>query len=285
VSQPAPKVQSEQDAGSGRLVDAVFRRTVPAPVSTGISSVAVATALHVGLWLLARGSEPPLEAWSADLAARVHAELGRTSDVELLPPPPRPPPASEVRTARAEEAPRPEARSASGARERDRRAAAVSPPAQAGQVVAQGPTDSAVDLTGETFVTGAANAYAGGATASSGMNRIAASTQAVNPGPGSVTHAGARDGSRPVRLNGGEWHCAWPREADGEQIDDQAVMIRVVVGADGSTESATLESDPGHGFGRAAIACAMSTQFSPAQDRDGRPVRAASPPIRVRFTR
>jgi protein TonB len=62
-------------------------------------------------------------------------------------------------------------------------------------------------------------------------------------------------------------------------------VIRVVVDANGKVESAEIVSDAGHGFGAAAIACALRTHFTPARAADGNPIRAQSPPIRVRFTR
>jgi protein TonB len=88
-----------------------------------------------------------------------------------------------------------------------------------------------------------------------------------------------------VALEGQNWSCPWPREADDAHIDEQTVVIRVVVAADGTVESASVVSDPGHGFGPAAASCAVRTRFIPARDRDGRPIRATSPPLRVRFIR
>jgi len=52
----------------------------------------------------------------------------------------------------------------------------------------------------------------------------------------------------------------------------------------GRVESASIESDPGLGFGRAALECARAMQYAPALDRDGRPTRASAS-IRVRFWR
>jgi periplasmic protein TonB len=43
--------------------------------------------------------------------------------------------------------------------------------------------------------------------------------------------------------------------------------------------------DPGHGFGAAAIQCAMGQRFNSALDRMGNPVAATTPPILVRFSR
>jgi protein TonB len=96
---------------------------------------------------------------------------------------------------------------------------------------------------------------------------------------------GASDRSGGVSLADQDWACPWPREADAEQINDETVVIQVVVGVTGRAESVTVLSDPGHGFGQAAIACALRTRFTPGRDRDGRAIRASSPPILVRFTR
>jgi protein TonB len=93
------------------------------------------------------------------------------------------------------------------------------------------------------------------------------------------------DHASAVSLPEQSWSCPWPAEAEAERIDEQTVIIRVVVNADGFAASAEMLEDPGHGFGRAAVACALHTRFTPARDRKGRPVRAVSPPIRVRFTR
>jgi protein TonB len=93
---------------------------------------------------------------------------------------------------------------------------------------------------------------------------------------------GAPDLSRPVSLEEKDWNCPFPRETE---TDEQTVMLRVVVGADGTVESVKILGDPGSGFGQQAFACAMRTKFSPARDRQGRPIKAQSPPLRVRFTR
>ena len=263
-------------------MDAVFRARTARGFRRGMVGVAVGVGLHFGLWLMARRSEPSLESWSAELATRVHAELGRQSDLELVPPPPPEPPVREEVPEPIAEAP------AQRAPARDRRtdSRTPAPPAQAGQIIAQDPTaGAAIDLTAQTFVTGSANAYAGGTTTARGTNAVAVPTRSVDPNAAPTGTPGEPDRSNTIRLEGDEWRCAWPREADAEQIDEQAVVIRVVVRADGTVESATLVSDPGHGFGQAAVACATRTRFVPARDRGGRAFTSTSPPIRVRFTR
>jgi protein TonB len=130
-------------------------------------------------------------------------------------------------------------------------------------------------------VTGSATAYAGGVTSATGTNPQAVQTREVDP----RAPPGEPDRSRPVSLDDPDWKCPWPREAEMEQIDEQIAIVRVLVRPDGSVESASVVKDPGHGFGQAAVACAMRTRFEPARDRMGRPIRAQSPPVRVRFTR
>jgi TonB family protein len=114
-------------------------------------------------------------------------------------------------------------------------------------------------------------------------------TRAAREG-GSPPEAGsvgdASDGhSSGVALERANWSCPWPSEANAEQLNEQTVVIRVLVNAVGKVESAEIVSDAGHGFGAAAIACALRTRFAPARDARGNAIRAQSPPIRVRFTR
>jgi protein TonB len=160
------------------------------------------------------------------------------------------------------------------------------PAAQAATVIAP-PVESAapVDLTADTVVTGKAIAYAGGVTAPGGTS---SSPVAAAPG-GRQTHLGTSSAATgwmtPVSLPSENWSCPWPSEAGAEQIDEQTVILRVFVTASGDAQSAELLADPGHGFGPAALACAMRTRFTPALDTAGRAMAARSPPIRVRFTR
>jgi protein TonB len=163
-------------------------------------------------------------------------------------------------------------------------------PAQAGRILAAAP--SAANLGGTTFVTGNAARYAGGTTASSGTSSSAVSGPvgggAPTAAPLPTVVRPARKGpdkSAPVRLPDTDWTCAWPTEAEDEDIDEQSVVLEVTVKSDGTAESVRVLRDPGHGFGAAARACALATRFSPAADAEGHAVRAPSPPIRVHFTR
>ncbi|MFP2908571.1 TonB family protein, partial [Pyxidicoccus sp. 3LFB2] len=189
---------------------------------------------------------------------------------EVKPPPPArtEPPRARVKTAApvAKESPPPRA----------------SEPAQAGEVVAAKDSQAPLDFTGFDIASGQAPRYAGGVTASTGR-----STTAVAPSAGNAAE-GDGDGenySRPVQLPARNWSCPWPKEADALRLDEQTVVLRVVVTPEGRVTTAELMSDPGHGFGQAALACARSARFEAAVDRDGRRYLATSPPIRVRFKR
>jgi protein TonB len=93
------------------------------------------------------------------------------------------------------------------------------------------------------------------------------------------------DRSRPVGLVGGpSWSCPFPPEADEEQIDHAVVVVQVTVDADGRASSASVVREPGHGFGRAARACALARRYQPAFDRSGSPVVASSV-VNVRWNR
>ncbi len=278
--------QSRQKALPSRphpsIVDVVFGVPKPERRRRILIAILIAAAAHASLLLWAQTSEHSLESWSAEITARVHAELSRDEFVDLAKPP-APPPAEEK--PKAEE---PVKQPAHPKIHLARRAESSKPPppAQAGSIIAQDPSpNTPVDLTGETFVTGTANAYAGGVTSPTGTNTVAVMTRDVDPGSPPGARAGEPDNANPVALEDQNWSCPWPREADAEQIDEQTVVIRVVVRADGSVESASVVTDPGHGFSQAATACALQTRFMPAHNRTGEPIRSPSPPIRVRFTR
>ena len=142
-----------------------------------------------------------------------------------------------------------------------------------------------VDLRGETVVAASNGPSVGGSGEARGNGRGGGREVGGNPGGASPLGSGAGDRSGGVALEAQNWSCPWPREADAERIDEQTVVIRLVVAPDGTVESAAVLSDPGHGFGPAATSCALRTRFTPARDRNGRPVRAVSPPVVVRFMR
>jgi protein TonB len=259
-------------------VDIVFGLRSPERRWRVVAAAIIATSLHGALWAWAGLLQPSLESWSTAFSARVHAELMHVEVVELAKPPPPPAPPSPP----APTTPPPVAKPTRSAPRAE--PSRPPPPAQAGAIVAQAPDPQApVDLTGDTFVTGTADAYAGGVTAAAGTSKEAVFTQEAPPAPAPVKRE--EDRSRPVSLDDGDWACPWPRDAEAEELSEQVVVMKVVVRADGAAESVRLVSDPGHGFGPAAVACAMATRFEAARDREGRTVASISPALRVRFTR
>jgi protein TonB len=235
----------------------------------------VATCVHVGAFAWAAASGSTLAAWSAQLAARLHEEVARERVVELTPPPPPPKPPA------ATEPPPPRQKLARAIRPVQPRAdSRPPPPAQAGRIIAQDEASrTPLDLTGNTFVTGTAQAYAGGVTSPTGTNPNPVESRDVDP----KAPPGEPDRSRRVALVEEGCHT-WPAEAEAEPIDHQDVRMRIVVGADGAVVSARVLGDPGHGFGAAAVECARRSRFSPELDATGRPVQVEVP-FRWHFTR
>ncbi|HKQ68743.1 MAG TPA: energy transducer TonB [Polyangiaceae bacterium] len=227
--------------------------------------------------------------WAHDLRLDVHAYLFRFYEVEMVEPPPPPPPPPPEEPKPEPEAPKPVA--AAAPREHEPAPA----PAQAGKILTQEPDDNApVDLTGDGFVTGSADTYAGGVTASNGtstkavrnLNAVAGGQPGgtgTQPGPAAPS---GPDLSRPPSASGAsEWDCPFPPEADADQIDFQRVEIAVTVRADGAAQDVKVIADPGHGFGRAARQCALRRAWTPALDRQGKPTAGTIPRVGVTFRR
>ena len=232
---------------------------VDRPLGRSVLAGALALSAHLVLlaWVTASGSS--LEPWSAQLAARLHEEIARERVVELTPPPPKPPPPAE-----------PPARRAPVVRPVRHADSRPPPPAQAGRIIAQeeaprGP----VDLTANTFVTGTAQAYAGGVTSSTGTNPNPVETREVDP----KAPPGVPDRSRRVALAEEGCH-SWPPEAEAEPVDHKDVALRLVVRPDGTVAFARLIGDPGRAFGAAAVECALRSRFDPQLDAAGKPVQA-----------
>jgi protein TonB len=212
--------------------------------------------------------------WSAEMAARVHDAIATERAVDVTPPPPAPPapPSKEVprvevpRVARMPRATR----------------AAPAAPAQAAQIAAAAP--ALADFTGTAFVVGSGTSYAGGSTTSRGTSRTPVSGNVATGGTGNGA-AGPRSRARAVSLDQAAWNCPWPSEADAQQVNEQTVVLRAEVRADGRAEHVEVMADPGFGFGPAARLCALATRFEPARDEAGQPIAALSPPIRVHFFR
>jgi biopolymer transport protein ExbD len=81
------------------------------------------------------------------------------------------------------------------------------------------------------------------------------------------------------------WDCPFPADADRAKIDSAAVILQATVSENGVAETVWVLSDPGHGFGAAARACALDQHFKPARDANGKPFRTTTKPFRVRFER
>jgi protein TonB len=206
-------------------------------------------------------------------------------DVEKPPPPPPPPePEKEpepVRPAPHAAPPPPEA--------------AAKPPAaaEAGKVLTSEPDpNEPVDLTGDGFVTGNGDHFAGGITASRGTSKSAVRNVGASPtGTGTGTHPAPAPTpsvslSRPAGLGTGSWgDCGFPPEADAEGINFKLVKIMVTVKPDGHARSVTVLADPGYGFGTWARQCALRKTFTPALNMAGEPVEQTTPPFVVKFER
>ncbi|MFO0760483.1 MAG: TonB family protein [Byssovorax sp.] len=135
-----------------------------------------------------------------------------------------------------------------------------------------------------------------------GVDKIAFSVQADGAGapagpppppppagpPGSAEPPlpdGASNGTPATVASGTSWSCPFPPEADKAKIDSAIVVISVAVAADGQVSKVQILSDPGHGFGEAARACAKGVKYKPAIDGHGHAIASTTPPIRVHFTR
>jgi protein TonB len=82
----------------------------------------------------------------------------------------------------------------------------------------------------------------------------------------------------------GNWRCPFPPAADIAGIDDASAVVEVVVKPDGAPASARVVSDPGNGFGAAAVSCAMRERYHAGLDHDGNPIQQAKQ-FRVNFNR
>jgi periplasmic protein TonB len=224
-------------------------------------------------------------AWMHRAQAQV-ADAAVEVDVlrEEAPPPPPPPPPEEEHKPEAPPPPR--------AVPHEAPPPSPPAPAQAGKVLTAEPDpNEPVDLTGDTIVTGNADAYAGGTTSANGTSITAVHGLAAPTGKPMVAAAppppapAGPDRSQKAVLGGGkEWSCPFPPEADAAQVDDARVMLEVHVAADGTAEAVNVLKDPGYGFGRAARQCALRQHHSAALDHDGNPI-ASTIKANVHFSR
>jgi protein TonB len=273
-----------------RIVDLVFETSARRAPWRGLWATLLALGAALGLALLVARAEPSLSDWSAALALRLHEALAQDYALEPLPEPPAPaPPAPPALVA----APPPRAparlrRVAPAERARPVPAEPSAPAlAQAGAVLTrEARADDPLDLSDEVFVTGQGAAYAGGVTSATGTSaRAVAAAAGAALGGTTARERALPSRARGVGLSDPAWVCPWPAEAEALAVDEELVLVQVRVASDGRAEQVTLLSDPGRGFGEAARACALGTRFLPALDAAGRPLRASSAPIRVRFVR
>jgi protein TonB len=220
----------------------------------------------------------------SDMKARVNRQL--EIEVQPEPPPPPPPPAPD---------PEPEPLAPQPEPVKPVPKAATPPPApapaaaQAGRVLTAEPTpDEPLDLTGDAFVQGNADYYAGGVTAAKGtgtqaVRAAAARASGVIGGSGTAPAPGV-DRSRAAGTVEKNWDCPFPAESELEQINYQQVRVAVTVSAQGRALDVKVIGDTSFGFGRAAQRCALSKTFVPALDREGNPLTTTIP-IVVTFLR
>lgn len=245
-----------------------------------------AIALHIAGATEAARLANGLGRWALDARAQVSAVLSKFYDIEMINPPPPPPPEEKPPE---EEAPKPVA-AVKAPRERE---APPPAPAQAGKILTQEPDpNEPVDLTGQGFVTGNADTYAGGVTASTGTSKTAVRelNAVVGGTPGGTgTKVGAPLGPNrsraPSIVGSSQWDCPFPPEADAEEINYQRVKLLIVVRPDGTPQDAKVIADPGNGFGREARKCALTRRYEPALDHEGRPVLGTIPQVNITFQR
>lgn len=242
---------------------------------------------YIGALLLLFGLSVAAQTVTRLLAATNVAVAAPPQEIDVVvdePPPPPPPPEPE---AKPEQAPAP-------VRAAPREATPTPPaaaPARAAKVLTQEPDpNEPVDLTGDTIVTGNADSYAGGITASNGTGTTAvrglasAKGAAAEAPPPPPPPPPGPDRSRKPAIGAKEWNVPFPPEADTAQIDEAYVLLQLDIQADGTVAAVRVLSDPGNGFGREARRYALTLKIPPALDHDGNPI-ASTVTTKVHFTR
>ncbi len=256
--------------------------------ATRVVAYALLCAVLVHTAFVVRAELIPLEMmlWARGVSREVHYRLYETYEIDLLKPlePAPAPPAPEPVKEEPKEAPPP-------APVKDVTTPPAAPAAaRAGAVLTAAPDPDAPAVF-DGFISGTSETFSGGASAANGTSdtavRVKPGVSGVPGGTGTApTGPAAVDRSRVANTAGSrDWNCPFPAEADVDQIDQAFPSIQVTVRADGSPERAVIVSDPGHGFGRAAVSCAMRQRFEPALDRDGSAIPGLTKAIRVRFER
>jgi protein TonB len=253
---------------------------------------ALLAALFLHAFFVARAEIIPIEMmnWSRGIGREVHYRLFETYEIDLLKPPeapipPPPPPQPEPPKPEPKEPPPPTP-------VKEVTPAAAPAAAKAGAVLTAKP-DPEAPVNFDGIISGTGETFAGGETSAAGTSDTAVRGRAVAVGgvPGGTGKAAAGpavsvDRSRVAGVSGSkDWNCPFPPEADSEQIDQAFPTIQVSVRADGTPEHVTVLSDPGHGFGRAAVRCALQQRFEAALDHDGNPIPGLTKSLRVRFER
>jgi protein TonB len=270
---------SSDDESRPRIVDLVFAGETTSPRRRLVIGIVVAIGLYAGAGIVVTRLGQSASAWSAEMAARVHDQISVERAVDVSPPP-KPPPPPRLAEVKPSLPTTPHVRSQPTPSPSPSR---PTPPAQAGKLAAS--LAEPVDFTGMAFVVGSGPSYAGGTTTASGTSGTPG-TDTAPPGPLIVARENrAPTLSRPVSLDQAAWTCPWPDQADAQQIDEQTVVIRARVRADGQVDNVDVLSDPGFGFAQSARSCALRTHFDPARDSLGQPIVGSSPPIRVHFFR
>ena len=251
-----------------------------------IIGVAGALSLHAAAGSGVARSFYDMRSFATRVVETVKAKLRSEIDVDTTrPPPPPPPPPPEPEPEPPKEAP-PKAQA-------NEPPPPPPAPAEAAKVLTSEPDpDAPVDLTDQGFVTGTAERYAGGITASSGTSKTAVRDTNATPGgvPGGTGTAPApvptRDLSRaPMPKPQASWQCPFPPESDLEGINHAVVQLIVTVNPDGTAKSATVLKDPGYGFGQAARRCAFKWPYIPGLDSSGKPVAKTTGAFTVTFRR
>ena len=245
--------------------------------------------LHGAVAAQAASTLGEAHAFAVLVRAEVMERLQAQIDIDLSEPPPPPPPPPEAETPPEPTPPPPVAAPVPHSDTPPPPPAA----AEAGKVLTAEPDpNEPVDLTGDGFVQGTGDHFAGGVTASNGTSNTAVHDLRAKPEgvgkapPGPVVADGAANLTRPAAPAGGSWNdCDFPPEADVEGIDSAVVQLTVTVSAEGKVKSVTVLHDPGNGFGQAVRSCAFRKHFSTALDRAGQPITSSTAPFTVRFTR
>lgn len=289
IAQPGATVYARDARDPLAPVLALGNRELPIGVAVGLVGALIVHGLAVYQMVTAMFE---IASFARTVQLVVMERQLSSVDVEVpdKPEPPPPPPVEEEKKEDEVKPPEPPAP--------EQKAGEAPPPApaEAGKILAQEPNpDEPVDLTGDGFLTGNSDRYAGGTTASTGTSKTAVRDVKAKPGgteggkgvkPGATGGGGpAKDSSRPATPTSRSWNCGFPPEADFDQIDYATVMISVTVGTDGRAKSVSVLSDPGHGFGRLAKSCAMRMTYNVGVDKDGVAVVKTTSPFPVRFTR